>query len=217
MRDHGHHLVGNNKRQRRAAGRLWDHIEQSKWRMLRTLLKLSALVAGSWNLSWCLSPARPPAGRTAERASLVFRLRRQHARQRLLRVARDASSRVAPCSRADTGFASISMGVPGAELRLPTCSRIRERRSGTSSTGSHAATSSDWMPPRACHGGVIARYGWRRRTPAASGCRGNLHRARYRNDRRPSLRYLTLLRDGARAHGLPEHYTRFLEQIEHAR
>jgi hypothetical protein len=38
-----------------------------------------------------------------------------------------------------------------------------------------------------------------------------------RNDRRPSLRYLTLLRDGARAHGLPEHYTRFLEQIEHAR
>jgi gamma-glutamylcyclotransferase len=36
-------------------------------------------------------------------------------------------------------------------------------------------------------------------------------------DGKPSLRYLTLLRDGARAHGLPEHYIRFLERIEHAR
>ena len=37
------------------------------------------------------------------------------------------------------------------------------------------------------------------------------------DDRSPSLRYLTLLREGARAHGLPEHYIRFLEQVEHAR
>ena len=37
------------------------------------------------------------------------------------------------------------------------------------------------------------------------------------DDRNPSLRYLTLLREGARAHGLPEHYIRFLEQVEHAR
>ncbi len=35
-------------------------------------------------------------------------------------------------------------------------------------------------------------------------------------DGRPSLRYLTLLREGARAHGLPEHYIRFLERVEHA-
>ena len=33
----------------------------------------------------------------------------------------------------------------------------------------------------------------------------------------PSLRYITLLREGARAHGLPEHYIRFPEQVEHAR
>jgi len=32
----------------------------------------------------------------------------------------------------------------------------------------------------------------------------------------PSLRYLTLLRDGARAHGLPEHWIRFLESVRHA-
>jgi cation transport regulator ChaC len=34
-------------------------------------------------------------------------------------------------------------------------------------------------------------------------------------DGRPSLRYITLLRDGARAHGLPEHYIRFLDNVEH--
>ena len=35
-------------------------------------------------------------------------------------------------------------------------------------------------------------------------------------DGRPSLRYITLLREGARAHGLPAHYIRFLESVDHA-
>ena len=35
-------------------------------------------------------------------------------------------------------------------------------------------------------------------------------------DGNPSLRYLTLLREGARAHGLPGHYIRFLESVKHA-
>lgn len=35
-------------------------------------------------------------------------------------------------------------------------------------------------------------------------------------DGRPSLRYLTLLREGARAHRLPEHYIRFLDNVEEA-
>lgn len=35
-------------------------------------------------------------------------------------------------------------------------------------------------------------------------------------DGNPSFRYLTLLREGARAHGLPEHHLRFLESIRHA-
>jgi gamma-glutamylcyclotransferase len=35
-------------------------------------------------------------------------------------------------------------------------------------------------------------------------------------DGRPSLRYITLLRDGARAHGLPAEYVRFLEAVDHA-
>jgi hypothetical protein len=36
-------------------------------------------------------------------------------------------------------------------------------------------------------------------------------------DGNPSLRYIKLMRDGARAHGLPEYYVRFLEAVEHAR
>ena len=35
-------------------------------------------------------------------------------------------------------------------------------------------------------------------------------------DGNPSLRYITLLREGARAHGLPEHYLRFLDSVRHA-
>ena len=36
-------------------------------------------------------------------------------------------------------------------------------------------------------------------------------------DGNPSLRYITLVREGARAHGLPEHYVRFLESREACR
>ncbi len=35
-------------------------------------------------------------------------------------------------------------------------------------------------------------------------------------DGNPSLRYLTLLREGARVHGLPEHWLRFLDDVKHA-
>jgi gamma-glutamylcyclotransferase len=35
-------------------------------------------------------------------------------------------------------------------------------------------------------------------------------------DGKPSLRYITLLREGARAHRLPESYIGFLESVEHA-
>jgi gamma-glutamylcyclotransferase len=35
-------------------------------------------------------------------------------------------------------------------------------------------------------------------------------------DGKPSLRYITLLRDGARAHGLPDDYIRFLDSVEHS-
>jgi cation transport regulator ChaC len=35
-------------------------------------------------------------------------------------------------------------------------------------------------------------------------------------DGNPSLRYITLMREGARAHGLPEHWMRLLERVRHA-
>ncbi len=35
-------------------------------------------------------------------------------------------------------------------------------------------------------------------------------------DGNPSLRYITLLREGARAHGLPEHYLQLLDSVKHA-
>ena len=36
-------------------------------------------------------------------------------------------------------------------------------------------------------------------------------------DGTPSLRYLTLLREGARANGLPGHWLQFLDSVEHAK
>jgi len=39
---------------------------------------------------------------------------------------------------------------------------------------------------------------------------------RKEKDGNPSLRYITLLREGARAHGLPEQYLRFLDSVKHA-
>jgi gamma-glutamylcyclotransferase len=35
-------------------------------------------------------------------------------------------------------------------------------------------------------------------------------------DGRPSLRYISLLREGARFHGLPEHWVRLLDSVSHA-
>ena len=34
-------------------------------------------------------------------------------------------------------------------------------------------------------------------------------------DGHPSLRYISLLRDGARSHGLPDHWVRFLDDVRH--
>ncbi len=36
------------------------------------------------------------------------------------------------------------------------------------------------------------------------------------NDGRPSLRYITLIREGARAHGLPPHWLAMLDGVQHA-
>jgi cation transport regulator ChaC len=218
MRDHGHHLVGN-KRQHGAAGRLWDHIEQSEWRMLRTLLKLSALVAGSWNLSWCL-----------------YRLRG-------LRLVGPPSEPVWYFAYGANMHDSAFCGWRGMRPLEWRPARVRGYRLRFNLDGrprGRAAPANLSEDPRAEVWGVLYRITRRDlvRLDASEGVPWWRYRSLWleaedangvglpavtyiaqgdRNDRRPSLRYLTLLRDGARAHGLPEHYTRFLEQIEHAR
>jgi gamma-glutamylcyclotransferase len=54
-----------------------------------------------------------------------------------------------------------------------------------------------------CNGGVLPAIAYI--------ARGN------ENDSYPSLRYLTLLREGARAKGLPGHWLQFLDGVEHAK
>jgi len=66
--------------------------------------------------------------------------------------------------------------------------------------------------------------GWRIRPHglAAEDIKGNrLNAVAYiadgkEQDGNPSLRYITLIREGARAHGLPEHWISFLESVDHA-
>ena len=98
------------------------------------------------------------------------------------------------------------------------CAPIRPQRSGASFTKSRAATSFVWTPRKAFRGGGIGRYGWMPRDISGTALQAATYIAQGdEDDRNPSFRYLTLLREGARAHGLPEHYIRFLEQIEHVR
>ena len=65
--------------------------------------------------------------------------------------------------------------------------------------------------PRYRHLHAEARDGDGNRLPVVTYIAdGNEH------DGDPSLRYITLLREGARVHGLPDYYVRFLEQVRHA-
>jgi hypothetical protein len=60
-----------------------------------------------------------------------------------------------------------------------------------------------WFEAEDCSGGVLPAVAYI--------ARGN------ENDGYPSLRYLTLLREGARANGLPGHWLQFLDRVEHAK
>ena len=60
-----------------------------------------------------------------------------------------------------------------------------------------------WFEAEVCVGGVLSAVAYI--------ARGN------ETDGYPSLRYLTLLREGARANGLPGHWLQFLDGVEHAK
>ena len=108
------------------------------------------------------------------------------------------------------------MADPGARPHLQICTPTPARRFGAYFTGSRDATccalnSTEGVPGR----------GYRHIKIAAEDRNGRVVQAvtymaqGNEVDGKPSLRYITLLRDGARAHGLPETHIRFLESVEH--
>src|SRR5215471_18503684 len=108
-----------------------------------------------------------------------------------------------------TGFASISMDGP-REIR-PGKSVSRPRRRGLGSALPDHQTRFD--APGRDRRGTGARLPSRQDRSAGSEWSSNPGRHIHgpgRGDRRQaSLRYITLIREGARAHGLPENYIRF--------
>ena len=125
-------------------------------------------------------------------------------------------SSVVPAVSKGIGCASISMADPGARPHLQTCTPTPARKFGACSTGSRDATCCGLTRPKDYRG-----VGYRPVEIEAEDRNGRMiqavtYMARGNEvDGKLSLRYITLLRDGARAHGLPETHIRFLESVEH--
>ena len=187
--------------------------------MLRMLLKLNSHIARSWALSWCLYRLRglrligPPSEEVwyfaygANMHDSAFRgwrgmhpleWRAGRARGYRLRFNLDGHprGRAAPANL----FADPSAEVWGVLYKITRRDLVRL----------DATEGVPWSPywPLWLDTEDISGNTLRAATYIA---RGN------KDDGNPSLRYITLLREGARAHGLPEYYLRFLEQVEHAR
>ena len=109
------------------------------------------------------------------------------------------------------------MADPGARPHLQTCTPTRTPKFGACSTGLRDATccglnSTEGVPGRGYQHVEIEAEDRNGRVVQAV-----TYMAKGKDvDGRPSLRYITLLREGARAHGLPAHYIRFLESVDHA-
>jgi gamma-glutamylcyclotransferase len=187
--------------------------------MLRILLKLSALVARSWTLSWCL-----------------YRLHGI----RLIGPPDEAVWYFAYGANMHDSAFRAWRGMCPLEWRPGRVRGLRLRFNLEGRPRGKAAPANVCPDPRAEVWGVLYKITrrdlvrldategvpWWRYRPLwleAEDASGDaLQAVTYiaqgrEHDGNPSLRYLTLLREGARAHGLPEHYIRFLEQIEHAR
>ncbi|MBV8092570.1 MAG: gamma-glutamylcyclotransferase [Acetobacteraceae bacterium] len=186
--------------------------------MVRIFLKLAGLIARSWTLSWCLyrlhgmrlvGPPSAPVWYFAYGANMNDKAFRERRGMRPIewRVGR----------------------VKGYRLRFNLEGRPRGR----------AAPANLFPDPKEEVWGVLYKITrrdlvrldategvpWWRYRPLwlnAEDAAGNLVEAvtyiaqGKQRDGNPSLRYITLVREGARAHGLPEHYLGFLERIEHA-
>jgi AIG2-like family len=165
-----------------------------------------------------ISPAWPPLYRAAQRRNLVLRLWRQYARQRLSQLARLASSRVA--RGPDRGY-KLRFNLKAPPRGTITYANLSADPNAEVWGVLYKITRRDLVRLEATEGVPWWRY--RPLWLDAEDLGGTALKAATllaqgdKNDSAPSLRYLTLLREGARAHGLPKHYIRFLEQIEHLR
>ena len=186
--------------------------------MLRTLLKLNGLMASSWVLPWCvyrlhgirlIGPPHEEIWYFAYGANMhdsAFRdwrgMRPREWRAGRVRGYRLRFNLMAPRGKA----AYANMSADPAEEVWGVLYKITRR----DLVRLEATEGVPWGGYRPCWldvedvGGTVLQA-------ATLMARG------YDDDSAPSLRYLTLLREGARAHGLPERYIRFLEQVEHAR
>jgi gamma-glutamylcyclotransferase len=187
--------------------------------MLRVLLKLSSLVARSWTLSWCL-----------------YRL---HGIRLIGPPGEEVWYFAYGANMHDSAFRGWR-GMHPLEWRPGRVRGYRLRFNLEGHPRGRAAPANLSADPWAEVWGVlykITRHDlvrldategvpWSRYRPLwldSEDISGNtLRAATYvaqgnKDDGNPSLRYITLLREGARAHGLPEYYIRFLEQVEHSR
>ena len=186
---------------------------------MRALLKFNGLLAHSWALSWCLYRLHGIRLIGSPREEIWYFAYGANMHDSTFRQWRGMCPREwRPGGSGDTGCVLTSRCLPGAEPSMLICPPILPRRSGVSSTGSHAATSFGWAPRKAFRGGGIGRFSLDAQDLSGTTLPAMAYIAQGdEDDCKPSLRYLTLLREGARAHGLPEDYILFLEQIEHAR
>src|SRR6266436_100929 len=163
-----------------------------------------------------LPAARRAARRLARRAGLVFRLRRQYARPRLSREAPHAAGRAAhrthPWLPPALQPRRPAAGPGGTGQFVPGC--------GSRGMGRALQAHPPRSPPPRFDRGRSGR-GYRRQWFVAEDSDGRpvsavAYIARGKEtDGNPSLRYLTLLRQGARANGLPGYWLQFLDGVKH--
>ncbi|MGA7329126.1 MAG: gamma-glutamylcyclotransferase family protein [Rhodomicrobium sp.] len=187
--------------------------------MLRTLLKFSGPIASSWALSWCLYRLRGICliGRPHEEIwYFAYGANMHDSAFREWRGLRPTEWR--PGRVRDTGCVSTSRDPPkGRTIYANLCADPAADVWGVL----YKITRRDLVRLEATEGVPWWCYRplW---LDAEDMSRTSLHAATLtaegdEDDYTPTLRYLTLLREGPRAHGLPDHYIRFLEQAEHGR
>jgi len=184
--------------------------------VLRAFLKASGLIARSWTLSWCLYRLHgirligPPTEEIwyfaygANMHDSAFRewrgMRPREWRPGRIRGYRLRFNLMAP--RGKAAYANVCAD-PGAEVwgvlyRITRRDLVRLEATEGVPWGGYRP---HWLDAEDISGAVLKT--------ATLMARG------HDDDRTPTLRYLSLLREGARAHGLPAHYIQFLEQVEH--